>query len=160
MMFYSKSTDHEGNSTRNNRAIKEQVRAGFQALPYTKLPKVLIPKLVMDSAKKINFFQPRGGISKVYSPRMILHQENLDFDQHCAYPFGTYLPADDDKQPENSMHPYTLDCITYRYRNTPKTDASHIPRDSVHKIPVTQKHHRSTTGRPGQIVHKTIKQAR
>jgi hypothetical protein len=36
----------------------------------------------MESTKKLNFFPNRHGVSKHYSPRMILHHENLDYDRH------------------------------------------------------------------------------
>jgi hypothetical protein len=34
----------------------------------------------MESAKKLNFFPKKYGVSKVFSPRMIMHHENLDYE--------------------------------------------------------------------------------
>jgi hypothetical protein len=31
----------------------------------------------------LNFFPAKNGFSQYYSPRMILHQQNLDYDKHC-----------------------------------------------------------------------------
>jgi hypothetical protein len=61
--------------------------------------------------KKLNFFPAKNGISQYYSPRMILHQQNLDYDKHCQYAFGTYVQAHDEPDPSNTNAPRTLDCI-------------------------------------------------
>ena len=39
---------------RNNRIIKERVRAGFHRLPYKTIPKLMTQILVMDSKSSIN----------------------------------------------------------------------------------------------------------
>ena len=75
----------------------------------------MIKILAMESTKKLNFFPPKGGVSKYYSPRMILHQENLDYTKHCAYPFGTYVQAHTENNPTNKQEPRTLDCLYMRY---------------------------------------------
>ena len=74
--------------------------------------------LVMDSAKKLNFFPAKHGISQNYSPRMILHQQNLDYSKNCKYTFGTYDQAHDEPEPKNSLSPRTLDCIYLRYTDS------------------------------------------
>jgi hypothetical protein len=63
----------------------------------------MVKVLVNDSAKKLNFFPAKSGISQYYSPRMILHQQNLDYDKHCQYAFGTYIQAH-----ENLIHPIQM----------------------------------------------------
>jgi hypothetical protein len=56
-------------------------------------PKNYVKILTMDCANKLNFFPPTGGISPYYSPRMIMHQQTLDYEKHCSIPFGTYIQA-------------------------------------------------------------------
>jgi hypothetical protein len=74
----------------NNRVIKEWVCMTYHCLPYDHLPRIMVKVLVNDSAKKLNFFPAKNGISQYYSPRMILHQRNLDYDKHhCQYASGT-----------------------------------------------------------------------
>jgi hypothetical protein len=75
----------------------------------------MVKVLVNDSAKKLNFFPAKNGISQYYSPRMILHQQNLDYDKHCQYAFGTYVQAHDKPDPSNTNAPRTLDCIYLQY---------------------------------------------
>jgi hypothetical protein len=71
--------------------------------------------LAMESAKKLNFFPPKGGVSKYYSPRMILHQQSPDYAKHCSIPFGSYIQAHTEPDPTNTQLARTLDCIYLRY---------------------------------------------
>ena len=41
-MNYSNAKDHVPEAERNNRTIKERIRAGYHRLPYKKLPRVMI----------------------------------------------------------------------------------------------------------------------
>jgi hypothetical protein len=85
----------------NNRVIKEWIRATYHRLPYDHLPCIMVKVLVNDSAQKLNFFPAKNGISQYYSPRMILHQRNLNYDMHCQYAFGTYVQAHDEPNPSS-----------------------------------------------------------
>eukprot|EP00977_Amphora_coffeiformis_P020517 scaffold8326_cov140-Amphora_coffeaeformis.AAC.6 len=40
----------------------------------------------MEVARKLNFFPAKGGISKYYSPRAILHHRAVDYNTQCAIP--------------------------------------------------------------------------
>jgi Reverse transcriptase (RNA-dependent DNA polymerase) len=100
----------------------------------------------MESAKKLNFFPPKGGISPYYSPRAILHQQNIDYNKHCSIPFGAYVQAHHEPTIKNTQQPRTIDCIYLRYTdnfqgghqlldlNTGRT----IKRRTVTQIPITQ----------------------
>jgi hypothetical protein len=99
-------------SKRNNRLIKSRVRAMVHRLPFKTMPKLMLQGLVMDSAKKLNCFPPKGGISHFYSPRMIMHKEVLDYEKHCVVPFGTYVQAHDENDPTNSLKPREIDGIS------------------------------------------------
>ena len=87
----------------------------------------------------------KNGISQYYSPRMILHQRNLDYDKHCQYAFGTYVQAHDEPDPSNTNAPRTLDCIYLRYNDNEQGghDLLHlqtnrmITRRRVTPIPIT-----------------------
>ena len=102
---------HEPYSERNNRVIKERVRSLFHGLPYLTIPKQMVIYMVTESAKMLNYFPPKGGVSDTYSPRAILHQQPLDYEKHCGIPFGSYCQAADEMTPKNSQKPRTLDCI-------------------------------------------------
>jgi hypothetical protein len=114
---YSNAQEHVPKAEPNNRVIKERVRATFHRLPFNRLPKTMIKVLKMESAKKLNFFVPKGGVSKFYSPRMILHQHNIDYNKHCAFTFGMYVQAEHESTFKNDQHPRTLDCLYLQYVN-------------------------------------------
>ena len=102
--------------------------------------------LVMDSAKKLNFFPSKQGISKYYSPRMILHQKNLDYSKNCKFAFGTFVQAHDEPNPSNTNSPRTLDCIYLRYIDSHQGghELLHLPtnrvivRRDITQLPITQ----------------------
>jgi hypothetical protein len=110
-MNYANAQEHVPEIERSIRVIKERFRATFHRLPFLKLPAVMVKILAMESTKKLNFFPPTNGMSPYYSPRMIIHQENLDYAKHCAIPFGTYVQAHTEPMRTNTQHPRTLDCI-------------------------------------------------
>ena len=117
-MNFSNPQEHVPEAERNNRVIKERVRATYHRLPYKQLTKTMTIILVMDSAKKLNFFPSKNGISEYYSPRMILHQKNLDYNKNCKYTYGTYVQAHDEPSQTNDLSARTLDCIYLRYKDT------------------------------------------
>ena len=70
--------------------------------------------LAMIETSKLNYFPVKGGVSKYYSPRMILEEKFLDFDKHFQVPFGTYVQAINEPAPTNSQGPHTIDAIYLR----------------------------------------------
>ena len=65
----------------------------------------------MEAAKKLNFFQAKYGVSKYYSPRMILHQDNLDFSTHCKHALGEDVIGIHELEATNTNKPQGLDCL-------------------------------------------------
>jgi hypothetical protein len=67
----------------------------------------MVKVLINDSTKKLNFFPAKNGISQYYSPHMILHQQNLDYNTSiaCQYAFGTYVQAHNEPDPSNTNAP-------------------------------------------------------
>ena len=104
-MNYAAAQEHVPRAERNNRTIQERIRATYHRLPFEHLPRILLKYLVVESTRKLNFFPNKHGVSKHFSPRMILHQENLDYDRHCVYIFGEYIQAHDEPDPKNTQAP-------------------------------------------------------
>ena len=113
-MEYSAPQAHVGEAERNNRTIQERVRAAYHRLPYAALPKAIMKILVIEAARKLNFFPNRHGISQHYSPRQIVHRQGLNYKHHCAYSLGSYVQAHDEPDPSNTQAPRTLDAIYLR----------------------------------------------
>ena len=112
--------DHVPEAERNNRSIKERVRAAFHRLPYKALPTTMMIHLVQDCATKMNWFPNKHGISDHLSPRMILSREPLDFKKHCVCPFGQYVQASDEpkESEKNTNVERTMDALYIRPTST------------------------------------------
>ena len=113
-MNYANAQEHVPEAERNNRVIKERIRSVYHRLPFQAIPKIMLKILAMECTNKLNFFPPKGGISKFYSPRMILTGNVLDYNKHCSTPFGTFVQAHNENNPTNTMAPRALDCIYLR----------------------------------------------
>jgi hypothetical protein len=132
-MNFANPQEHVPEAERNNRVIKERVRATYHRLPYKHLTRTLVKILVTESAKKLNFFPAKNGVSHYYSPRMILHQRNLDYNKHCQYAMGTYVQAHDEPTISNTNAPRSLDCIYLRYNDNAQGghELLHLPTNSI-----------------------------
>ncbi|WP_288992819.1 polyprotein of Ty1/Copia retrotransposon [uncultured Marinobacter sp.] len=144
-MNFTNAQDHVPEAERNNRTIKERIRAAYHRLPYKAIPRIMIRYLAMIQANQLNLFPVKGGVSSYYSPRMILNQTNLDYNKHCVVPFGAYVQANHESSKTSSNVQRTLDAIYLR--PTQNQQGGHelmdlnsgqlITRNIVHEIPVT-----------------------
>jgi hypothetical protein len=130
---YSSPNEHVPDIERSIRVIKERIRSTYHRLLYDRLPKIMVKIVVSESAKKLNFFPAKGGVSLYYSPRMILHCRNMDYNKHCKYAFGTYVQAHDEPNPKNSNISRTLDCIYLRYSDNLQGghELLHLPTNQI-----------------------------
>ena len=110
-MNFTNALDHVPEAERNNRTIKERVRAAYHRLPYKAIPRVMIKYLVETQASQMNYFPVKGGISPYYSPRSILGLSTLEYEKHCTVPFGAYVQANHETNQTSSNAPRTLDAI-------------------------------------------------
>jgi hypothetical protein len=113
-MNFTNTQDHVPEAERNNHTIKERIRAAYHRLPYKAIPQIMINYLAMTQANKLNLFPMKGGISKYYSPHMILNQTNLDYTKHCVVPFGAYVQANHESTKTSLNVTRTLDAIYLR----------------------------------------------
>jgi hypothetical protein len=105
----------------------------------------MIRYLTMIKANNLNIFPVKGGVSKSYSPHMILNQTNLDYTKHCVVPFGAYVQANDESTKTSSNVTRTLDAIYLHPAQNQQgghelmdlNSSQLISRNIVHKIPVT-----------------------
>ena len=111
---HANSNNYVPQAKRNNHAIQERVRVACHQLSFHYLPHVLVKYLVVDATKRLNYFPAQYGVSKYYSPRMILHKENLEWEKHCKYCIGDYTQACKDATIKNNNKAQTLDCLYLR----------------------------------------------
>ena len=110
----SNPQEHVPRAEHNNRTIEERIRSRCYQLPCDRLPKTLLEHLVIESPKKLNFFPARHGVSKHFSPRMIVYKENLDCSKHLEFALGECAQALDEPNIKNDNEPRTLDCLFLR----------------------------------------------
>jgi hypothetical protein len=67
--------------------------------------------MVLNSTDQLNFFPVKGGVSDFYSSRMIMKQENLNYNKHCLIPFSSFVQAEYDIKHTNTMHSRHKDAI-------------------------------------------------
>ena len=91
VMNYTNAQDHVPEAERNNKTIKERVRAAFHRLPFKKIARGMIRYLEMVSVHHLNLFPAKKGVSKYYSPKMILTSEVLEYNKHFQVSFGQYV---------------------------------------------------------------------
>ena len=113
-MNYTNAGDHVPEAERNNRTLKEGIRTTYHRIPYKAIPRVMIRKLAMETARHLNIFPAKGGISSYYSPNILLGGQPLDYTKHCVVSFGAYVQANHETQQTNSNAPRTLDGIYLR----------------------------------------------
>ena len=111
---YANPQDHIPPAQRNNRVIQERIQAMYHYMPYEHLPRILVKYLVMEAARKMNYFPARYGISKHYSPRMTVHKENINFERHCRHAIGDYVTAPHQPEQLNTNAVRELDCLYLR----------------------------------------------
>jgi hypothetical protein len=113
-MNYASRGEHVPEAERNNRTIGERIRSTYHNLPYKVIPKIMLKYLAMVSTQQLNLFPAKGGVSAYLSPHMIMTGRNLDYTKHCQVPFGTYVQANQENLPTNTLAPRTIDAIYLR----------------------------------------------
>ncbi len=108
--------EHGPEVERQNRVIKERVRAIIQMLPYWKIPKKVQVALMHYVISWLNNI-PKDG--QVQSPKeMIMGPQLLDYKTIRQLPFGAYIQVHNDPQITNTMNPRTSGGINLRPCNT------------------------------------------
>ena len=111
--------EHEPNIERMIRFFKERYRTTKHSQPYASWPALMIVYCTYYIARNLNAFPPKGGISRIYSPRHIIERRPLIYNKHCVCPFGAYVQAHNDG--DNSPEERTTDAIYLM----PKEDRQH-----------------------------------
>lgn len=107
------SSAHE-NVPKVERAIhvlKEHFHELWHCLSYKAISIIMIKKGVLETARWVNAFPPKSGISTYYRPQQIVTSKTYDCNLHCNYSFGTYCQAWNETEPHNSLKPRTIGCI-------------------------------------------------
>ena len=137
--------EHVPEAERNNRTIGERIRAVYQNLPFSNLPRVMWAHLAMLVTDQLNYFPAKGGASKYFSPHVLLKKMDLDYEKHCKIPFGSYVIANHEHDPKNTPATRGIDCIYLRPLNNKQgghylmhlSTGKLITRQTVTVVPIT-----------------------
>jgi hypothetical protein len=100
----SAAREHVGKIERKIRVIKERARETINTLPYKKLPRLMVIKLLHFCMMWMNLFPVRSEISDKWSPRELVSRHKLDAKLHCRAPFGSYCEVHFDPEFTNTMY--------------------------------------------------------
>ncbi len=94
------TNEHVTKIERHIRIVKARTRATIATLPFPKLPKLIVIKLICFVTMWLNNFPVKHGI---WSPRELLVRHKLDARLHYRAPFGAYCETHDEPTPTNTM---------------------------------------------------------
>lgn len=94
--------------------MKEWACSIINTLPYPRLPKCMIVKLLHFVTMWLNSFPVKGGISQKYSPHEIITRRQWDAKLHCQAEFGSYCEVHNEPAPSNTMQQQTQPAICLR----------------------------------------------
>ena len=81
-------SDHVPETERQIRVIKERARSIRIKITFQRLPNRIIVDMMNFWVMWINDFTVKSGVSKTYSPQIIMTGISLDWTKHCKAEFG------------------------------------------------------------------------
>jgi hypothetical protein len=101
--------EHVPDVERFIRTIKDRTRSCYNTLPFSRIPRLVIIRMVYNAVFWLNAFPHRDGASSTLSPRYILTGKQLDFAKHVRTEYGAYVQTHE--QHTNDMNSRTLGAI-------------------------------------------------
>ena len=113
-VVYAPSQQHVPEAERNNRVIKERIRATLHAVPYKAVPRIMLRYLATHAAHQLNLLPSKDSVYPTYSPWTMITGQQLVYKHHCQFPFGSYAIAHDEPDPSSTMQRRGKDAIYLR----------------------------------------------
>ena len=101
--------EHMPDIERYVRTVKDRVHSGYNNLPFSRLPRLVVVRLVSNTVFCLNAFPHPDGVSTTLSPRYLLTGRHLDYHKHVRLEFGSY--AQTHEEHTNNMRARTLGAI-------------------------------------------------
>ena len=101
--------EHVPDIERYVRTVKDWVRSGYNNLPFSRLPRLVVVHLVSNAVFWLNAFPHPDGVSTTLSPRYLLTGQHLDYHKHVRLEFFSY--AQTHEEHTNDMKARTLGAI-------------------------------------------------
>jgi hypothetical protein len=65
---------------------------------------------------------------------MLLHQENIDYNKHCAYSFEMFVQVDKENDPTNIQQAQAIDCIYLQFLSNQRGSHELLNLNTGHRI--------------------------
>jgi hypothetical protein len=104
-------SEHVADIERLIGVVKERARAVRHAMPYSRIPRLLVIYLVFQSIHMLNYFPTKVGVSAALSPMTIMSGETLDYKKQLRLQIGQYCQVHEEDAPRNSQNPRTKGAI-------------------------------------------------
>ena len=91
------------------RTIKDRVRSGYNNLPFSRLPHLVVVCLMSNAVFWLNAFPHPDGVSTTLSPWYLLTGRHLIYHKHVRLEFGSYVQTHEEHT--NDMKARTLGAI-------------------------------------------------
>ena len=107
----SAANEHAPEIERNNRVIKERVRAECGHQPHEKLPESSIVIIAHESVKWSNTHSAKGEILTSIASRTVIERRTVDCDEQCVTEPDTCVSSHEELKPENGMQKRVKNCL-------------------------------------------------
>jgi hypothetical protein len=97
MMHQSHQGVDQGNST--------------HSMPFSRIPKLLVIHIILESVKLLNFFPSEGGLLDTLSPKTIMSGKMLNYKKDFSTQIGQYCQVHKEEAPCNSQNSQTKGTI-------------------------------------------------
>jgi hypothetical protein len=91
------------------RTVKDRARSGYNSLPFKRIPRLILIRLVSNAVFWLNAFPHRDGASSTLSPRYLLTGKHLDYVKHVRAEFSAYVQTHEEHS--NNMNARILSAI-------------------------------------------------
>jgi hypothetical protein len=85
--------------------VKDCACSGYNSLPFKRIPRLILIRLVSNAVFWLNAFPHRDGASSTLSPRYFLTGKQLDYVKHVRTEFSAYVQTH--KEHSNNMNART-----------------------------------------------------
>ena len=101
--------EHVPDIERYVHTVKDRVHSGYNNLPFSRIPCLVVVRLVSNAVFWLNAFPHPDGVSTTLSPRYLLTGRHLDYRKHVHLKIGSY--AQTHEEHTNDMRARTLGAI-------------------------------------------------
>ena len=83
--------EHVPEIERYIRTVKDRVRSGYNSLPFERIPRLMVIRLVGNGVFWLNAFPHADGVSDTMLPRTLITGKQINYNKHVRIEFGSYV---------------------------------------------------------------------